>query len=292
MTSTQFSYTREDNWAKLPSSMKFGIMTGVTADQSGNVYVGQQRQNPPILVFNKNGDYVTGWGSEVIDEVHILTIGTDGFLYAPDRGAHMVHKFDLEGNLIFSIGERRNPSDTGSWKNWELKMTVERSAGPFNMPTRMFPSPTGSIYVSDGYRNCRIHEFDSKGTLLNSWGEPGKTDLGLFHLPHSLWITSDGTMYVCDRKNNRVQVMSATGDFLSEWTDLDMPGDICMDPQGNFYLLEGDVTRDPKISIRDKNGNLLHTIDAPYGHQLWVTPNGDVYLAVCWEQQIIRFRRT
>ena len=291
MTSTQFSYTREDDWAKLPSTMKFGIMTGVTADESGNIYVGQQRQDPPIVVFDKNGNYLDAWGEGIIDEVHILTIGPDGYLYAPDRGAHMVHKFDLQGNLVLSIGERRNPSDTGSWKNWELKMPVEKAAGPFNMPTRMFPSPNGSIYVSDGYRNCRIHQFDSQGTLLHSWGQPGNTDLGLFHLPHSLWITSDATMYVCDRKNNRIQVMSPSGDFLREWTDLDMPGDICMDPQGYFYLLEGDVTRDPKISIRDNNGTLMHTIDAPYGHQLWVTPNGDVYLAACWEQRIIRFRR-
>ena len=60
--------------------------------------------------------------------------------------------------------------------------------------------------MSDGYRNCRIHRFSPDGTLKSSWGLPGKTAGGEFHLPHSVWVDREGLVYVCDRENSRVQV--------------------------------------------------------------------------------------
>ena len=53
----------------------------------------------------------------------------------------------------------------------------------------------GDIFVSDGYRNSRVHKFSPDGRLLKSWGEPGNArDLrnstnspGLFHTPHGIF---------------------------------------------------------------------------------------------------------
>ncbi len=46
-------------------------------------------------------------------------------------------------------------------------------------------SPDGDIYVSDGYRNARVHKYAPDGRLLFSWGSPG-TDPGQFNVPHNI----------------------------------------------------------------------------------------------------------
>ena len=38
-------------------------------------------------------------------------------------------------------------------------MTITRGAGPFNRPTNIAVGPRGDLYVSDGYGNCRVHQF-------------------------------------------------------------------------------------------------------------------------------------
>ena len=114
--------------------------------------------------------------------------------------------------------------------------------GHSTTPPSLRLPPSGDLYVSDGYRNARMHRFSADGTLIQSWGEPGKTDAGHFHLPHSVLIDGDGTVYVCDRENNRIQVFSADGEFRAIWPDLRRPQDISMDADGIIYVNEGGVS--------------------------------------------------
>ena len=150
-------------------------------------------------------------------------MGSDDLIYLADRGAHMALELTLAGEVLLELGNRGQPSDTGCTED---EGEVLRSAGPFNRPTRMSPSPGGDLYVSDGYRNSRVHRFSAEGRLIASWGEPGNHVPGEFHSPHSLWIDKDGLIYVCDRRNNRIQIFEATGDFLTQWTDLQLPTDL------------------------------------------------------------------
>jgi hypothetical protein len=59
----------------------------------------------------------------------------------------------------------------------------------------MVADPAGDLYVSDGYRNARVHRFAPDGQLKRSWGELGKTAPNQFHLPHSLLVHA-GRVYV------------------------------------------------------------------------------------------------
>ena len=72
-----------------------------------------------------------------------------------------------------------------------------RAAGPFNHPTELMPGPSGDLYVTDGYRNSRVHRFTKDGELVQSWGQPGKSAPGEFHLPHSMVTSPDGTARIC-----------------------------------------------------------------------------------------------
>ena len=76
-------------------------------------------------------------------------------------------------------------------------MSVRRAScpaplAPLTIRRRWCPAPSGDLYVTDGYRNARVHRFTADGRLLTSWGQPGKTEPNHFHLPHSLVVDQEG----------------------------------------------------------------------------------------------------
>jgi DNA-binding beta-propeller fold protein YncE len=118
-------------------------------------------------------------------------------------------------NLLMTLGVRDQPSDTG-WSGNYNEPAV-RAAGPFNRPSDVALDPHGDLYISDGYGNSRVHKFSAGGELLFSWGGPGKTAPGEFHVPHGVWVHTDGRVFVADRENNRIQLFDAEGEYLDEW---------------------------------------------------------------------------
>ena len=144
------------------------------------------------------------------------------------------------------------------------------------------PAPSGDLYVTDGYRNARIHRFSSDGQLVGSWGEPGKTDPNQFHLPHSLAVDEGGKVYVCDRENHRIQVFTTDGEYITMWTDIQRPMDITIGKDGVFYVSEGGVDgSSSRISLLDTEGKVLARFDCRGpGHGSWVDSHGDIYLGI------------
>ena len=210
--SGNYRYELNETWAKLPSGWTFGQVSAVATDSQDRVYA-FQRKDPPIIVFDHDGNYLSSWGSSAIADPHGLSI-IDDVIYLTDRNDHVALKYTLDGKPLMILGTRGQPSDTGATKDIELP---PRSAGPFNKPTEMMVAPSGDLYVSDGYRNSRVHRFSSQGVLPDSWGKPGKQEPGEFHLPHSLWVDGQNNIYVCDRENSRIQVFTAAGRFIAQW---------------------------------------------------------------------------
>ena len=98
-------------------------------------------------------------------------------------------------------------------------------------------APSGDLYVSDGYGNARIHIFGTDGTLKSSFGGPAGGP-GQFMLPHSVWVHTDGRVFVTDRENDRIQIFDAQGNLLDAWTNVTRPGDLYIDAQDNVYVGE------------------------------------------------------
>jgi hypothetical protein len=171
--SGSYRYEVMETWASLPTGWTFGPVSAVATDSQDRVYA-FQRKDPPILVFDKNGTYLNSWGSSAFADPHGINIVND-VIYVTDRDDHVALKFTLDGKPLMVLGTRGQASDTGATKDIELP---PRSAGPFNKPTEMMVAPSGDLYVSDGYRNSRVHRFSSQGALLDSWGKPGKQEPG------------------------------------------------------------------------------------------------------------------
>ena len=279
----QYTYEVIEQWGSLPAGMSFGPMSAVAADSQGRIYA-FQRKDPPVLVFDREGRYLDSWGDSAIADPHGFFIGPDDVVYLTDRDDHVALRFTLDGKPLGVLGQRGQPSDTGCEEDGGR---VVRAAGPFNKPTEMVVAPSGELYVTDGYRNSRVHRFSADGRLIDSWGSPGKHAPGEFHLPHSLWIDERGEVYVCDRENNRIQVFSPSGKYLTHWDDIQRPTDIYMDAQDRVYISD----LKPTVTIMDKKGTVIARWDSPMGHGLWVDPEGDIYLADVMGKRITKYVR-
>jgi hypothetical protein len=282
-----YSYELIEDFAKLPEGQAFGMISRVTTDSRGRIYV-LQRKDPNVLVFDPEGRFLHAWGSGEFKRAHGLKIVND-VAYTVDQGDCVATIYTLEGKPVCQLGVRGQHSDTGC-EDW--KILPLRAAGPFNHPTEMMPGPNGDLYITDGYRNSRVHRFSQDGRLIRSWGEPGKTEPGHFHLPHSLVIAPDGTLYICDRANARVQIFTPDGEFIGMWTDMSGPNDIARDSDGIFYLLEQpSATLRPAVSVRDGNGKVLARWETMAAHGMGIDTNGNVYVGISHGGKINKYAR-
>ena len=273
----KYIYELVEGWERLPKDWTLG-QTAIVTDSQDRVYL-FNRSAHPLMVLDREGNFLTSWGEGVLTDAHGMYIDGDDNVYLPVKDAHVVLKYSREGNLLMSLGTRDQPSDTG-WSG-DYGVPVKRAAGPFNMPSDIALSPTGEIYISDGYGNARVHKFTADGRLLFSWGSPGKAGPGEFHIPHGIWVHTDGRVFVADRENNRIQIFSPDGEFLSQWTDLARPCDIYIDADQAVHVPELDAF----MSILTIEGKLLARWSSPKGtgagdggHAVWVDSRGDIYV--------------
>ena len=242
----------------LPQGWTYGNVSHVATDSKDRVYA-FQRKDPPVLVFDSDGNFLTGWGSGVLFDAHGIFITTDDDVFLIDRDHHEILKFNAEGKVLMRIGRRERPA----------------FQAPFNHPADVAISPSGEIYVADGYGNSTVHRFSPDGKHLGSWGTPGAGP-GQFTTPHGIWVDGNDRVYVTDRENNRVQIFSPEGDYITEWRDFFHPMDIFMDTQGRFYVTD----QIPRLSVLDADGKLLSrgkTAANPHG--IWGDSNGNLYTA-------------
>ena len=283
----KYDYELVQSWGTLPDGMTFGTVSSVAADSQNRVYV-YQRKDPPIVVLDSDGNYLNSWGISAFNLPHGFCI-VDDVIYLTDREDSVCLKYTLDGKPLMVLGDRGVHSDTGCEEPGEL---VPRAAGPFNYPSEMYPSPSGDLYVSDGYRNSRVHRFSAEGRYITSWGTPGKGGPGEFHLPHSLLIDEEGLVYVCDRENNRIQVFTPEGEFITMWTDMTRPNDISQSVDGDFYIAESTFEGStPRITVRDKEGDILSSWESRQAHGLWVDKQDSVYLALPGAQSVDKYIR-
>ena len=235
----EYRYELVDSWAKLPKGYGFHDIGGIAIDRKDCVYVLNRSQHP-IIVLDRNGDMLHSWGEGFFIRAHGSSLGPDNSIYCTDDRNHIVAKFTCDGQLLKTLGVAGQASDTGyeqTFDFWESITRITRGAPPFNRPTGVSVSPSGEIYVSDGYGNARIHKFNADGELLLSWGEPGGQP-GQFRVPHSVRVDKRGHVWVADRENHRIQIFDAEGKFLTSWTDLVRPTDIFIDKDDTVYVSE------------------------------------------------------
>lgn len=171
---------------------------------------------------------------------HGITVAPDGTVAIVDGDWHIVRTFSADGELLRTIGRKNDPADTGMATEHPVPgwtATVTRAARPFNRPTKAAFAADGSMYVTDGYGNARVHHFDPEGRLIRSWGEPG-IGPGQFKLPHAVIVRRDGNILVADREADRLQLFTPEGQWLASFDDVRRPTGLVELPDGRLVVCE------------------------------------------------------
>jgi DNA-binding beta-propeller fold protein YncE len=299
--SEKYSYDLVEDWAQLPDGYSFRDVCGIAVDRRDRVYV-LNRSKRPVMVFDRDGCFLSSWGEGHFTRAHGSFISPDDAIYCTDDQNHTVTKFDLNGNVLMVLGTKNQPSDTGYRQGpnlFESLASITHGGPPFNRPTGVALASNGNIFVSDGYGNARIHKFSPDGTFMLSWGAPGRA-LGQFRLPHSIWVDRFDRVWIPDRENSRIQIFNSKGEFVTQWTDLIRPTDLCIDKEDVVYVSE--LPR--RVSIFTMEGELLarwgnegHDLNDPLfmaPHAIAIDSHGDLYVGevVMTTEKIDRGSRT
>ena len=189
-----------------------------------------------MVVFDREGNFLKSWEEIKMTAPHGLHI-EGKVAYVADYKEHVVSKYTLDGEILQTWGTKDNPGKDGE---------------PFNRPTDVDVTPTGEIYMSDGYVNARVHKYSADGELLFSWGEHG-TGPGQFDNVHDVCIAENLNVYIADRQNHRIQIFTPEGEYITEWGGFIQPCSITMDKEGYVYVAE----LQQRFSILDSEGNLV-----------------------------------
>ncbi len=272
--SGDYRYRVLEGWAKWPEEWQLGDVAAVGVDHDDRVYA-FHRGDHPMVVFDRDGNYLRSWGDGVFKRAHGIHMGPDDTIYLTDDGDHTVRKCTLDGKVLLTIGI---PGDAAPFMSGE----------PFRRCTHTALSPNNEIYVSDGYGNARIHKYTQDGKRIKSWGEPGSGP-GQFNLPHNISCDEDGWVYVADRENHRIQVFDGNGRFETQWHDLHRPSGMYMPPGKcpicyvgeigpNYEFNRGAPNLGPRLSILSNEGRLIARITktpaAGTGPGQFISPHG------------------
>ena len=262
-------YTIASTWGSLGSSPgQFKGASGIGIDSQGAVYIADGANNR-VEKFDADGKFLTTWGSygpgpgQFSNPVDVAVDGA-GNVWVSEQGNSRIQRFTTSGG---------NPTDG--------KLTNIPVTG--GTPDTIAVDGAGNVFAS-GFLANRVQRFDSSSNwgLGVTWGSAGKS-AGQLNNPRGIAASPDGTIFVGDRDNYRVERFDPAGKLLNVWgTNGTNPGQF-REPQGIA------VDRDCNVWVADSTAHRLQKFD-PGGKLLAVIqnnesdldvavgPNGDIYV--------------
>jgi DNA-binding beta-propeller fold protein YncE len=202
-------------------------------DREGNIYTVANAGKHAIKKFDAAGKFVAGYGTFGKRDGQFasptgMAVDASGNIYVNDFQAARVLKFDPDWNFVTA---------------W----VTEPPVGPAGIGI----DKNGNVYVA----NHRTHDhyvqkFDSNGQLLTEWGSSGTGDGQLSAESHSgpemLAVGADGSIFVTDPDNNRIQKFDSDGQFLAMigthgtqgQGQFEKPFSVALDGEGNLYVAD------------------------------------------------------
>src|SRR5262245_32640511 len=230
------TFQPDPSWPAIPNNWVFGAVSSVSVDSRDHIWILQrpatipdpQRANaePPVLEVDAAGKFIQGWGGPgsgydwperehgiYVDPKNTVWIGGNngyGTPLPPGDSDDMLLKFTTAGKFLLQVGRRNSSTGNADTKN-------------LHQPADAF-FHDGEVFVADGYGNHRVIVLNSEtGAFKRMWGAFGNTPTAdtnrqQFGLVHAIKVSKDGLVYVADRSNQRIQVFTLGGKFVTETT--------------------------------------------------------------------------
>lgn len=244
--------------------------SAVAADKNGNIYVLHRpseakppQDGDPIMVFDAKGNFLRAFGKGMYTIPHGIKVDPDGNVWTIDSSTSMVLKFSPEGKRLMEI-------DVGG---------IPDPKRAFCGATDIAFAKDGNLFIADGYCNSRVIEYTAAGKKVKEWGARG-VGPGQFMNVHAISMAADGTLYVADRENGRVQWFDRGGMYLGEKK---FGGQLFSVAAAGDGVYVGTQPRDVEFAtdpflfkFDPKSGKIIGKVDMP-AHQLSLGPNGQLY---------------
>lgn len=196
------------------------------------------------------------------------------------------------------------------WRDLAARMVIGTKGielGQLSAPRDVAVDADGFIYVVDS-GNHRIQKFAPDGSAVAVWGRQSTTEqeTGIpqgFNEPWGIAVGADGTVYVADTWNHRIQKLDREGQPLAWWGSFaqagigEAPGvffgprDVAVGAQGWLYVTD---TGNKRVQVFEPDGTfafgwgggglLEGYLDEPVG--IAVGPDGSVVVADTWNKRI------
>ncbi len=307
----------DKSWPKVPPTMKIGDVSSIAVDAQDNIWTLNRPRTlkdadkpmaaKPIVIFSANGDFIRQWGGdgpgyEWPQREHGILIDSKGFVWlggnsCPTNGLaglkpvadDQLLKFTQDGKFVKQIGHSNQSKGNADTAN------LHRPAD-----AQYFPA-TNELFVADGYGNHRVAVFDADtGAFKRMWGAFGNKPMDddscavvthkdftspgpqNFSIVHAIRVAKDGTVYVADRENRRVQMFTKDGKFVKQLLKGDeiFARDLAFSPDQQFLYVgygKGIAIVDPKTL--DYLGQIQPAGILGAGHHIQTDSKGNIYIA-------------
>jgi tripartite motif-containing protein 71 len=158
----------------------------VAISPDGTVYIAPGEDECKVLRFSAEGEFLGGWGregegpGEFGDWVGGIAVGREGRVYVSDGRHDRVQYFTPTGKYV------------GEWP-------VE--GGGRSGPDELAVGPSGDVFVGC---ESEVLRFTADGEFITKWGGRGDYP-GQFNDISGIAVAADGTVYVADGRNYRIQ---------------------------------------------------------------------------------------
>ncbi len=223
-------YRTVENIVTMPTGRTMGSTNAINVDAKGDIWVFErcgvnscaESTLDPILQFDPSGKLLRSFGAGKFVFPHGIEFDRDGNVWIIDAGVvegvkgSQIFKYSPDGRVLLELGK---PGVRGTNSSRDL----------FNEPSDLAIAPNGDLYIADGHINTasnrRIVHTTKEGKFIEQFGMPGTGPLQ-FDNPHSLALDSRGRIFVGDRTNNRIQILSPRGEFIAEWRQFGRPSGV------------------------------------------------------------------
>ena len=208
------------------------------AIHEGAIFAVDTRGRGYVVFDFENGNWrsVTGAGNGAMPKPINITIDADGTRYVTDTQREVVIVFDSNDRFVRTLGE------PGQFRPVDTAISGDR------------------LYVTD-IKNQKVHVLDkTSGETLFTFGEIGSGEGQMAH-PTNLAIGLDGTVFVSDTTNFRIQQFTADGEFIRELGSVGTgfgkfarPKGLDVDREGRIYVVDAAFQN---VQIFDDDANVL-----------------------------------
>ena len=173
--SGDFIYEVDEEWAKLPEGWEM-TAAAVAGDSQDRVYV-FDRGDHPVMVFDREGNYLYSWGHDLIKMAHAIFVDGGDNVWLVDSHGGQIMKFTPEGRPLMRIGQRDYRSDTGvDPKDFgsDTYLRVTHAGGPFNIPAEWRWRLLGRCSWRTGTPTAGCIDFRRRGSIWHPGERRGK----------------------------------------------------------------------------------------------------------------------